>query len=827
MAYKTPGVYIKEVALFPPSVAQVETAISAFVGYTEKAADPNDKSLANVPVRIKSLVEFQFLFGGEYVPESYKVVINGTAVDSVTPDKRFYLFDSLRQFYDNGGGACYIVSVGSYKESIGFNALKGGIEKLKKVDEPTLLLSPDAVGLKDSSDDPDLSKFSDLQKELLTQCATLQDRFAILDILEGYLAEDVSNTPISNFRDKIGINNLSYGAAYYPWVTTSYSYNISFRQLHLYDISDKEVEDYDAYAKDDKEIGLIATLAQSLDDTDATINGTAYLKDLLSLYQQNIVSGTDVSINITAYLNLLARVVLSFSNAESQSLAGSDYRKEVNAIKADSDLTDAIAFLVSVEKNPKTITNTTARDIEELYFPLDHGWLGTTTTLDTTTDNVFGDIDPDETDFKTDKDGCLNIISALSDSSTIILDAYQRLLGAAVNKALVLRKGSAYLNDLLSEYKTNIALNKDVSINITAWLNLLARVALSFRNAEITSPDGSGYRKEISSIKADHVLTDAIAFLVSVEKNDGTIAKTIERNINEIKALYSSLDGGWLTETVLDITTPKTCDTVGVYDDSNTFTPAGQEGCLNIIKVLSDSSTIILNAFQRLLDAALHFEKQAEAAVFAGHVFFRGVHDKTLEYMRTLPPSGTIAGIYASVDQSRGVWKAPANVSINSIVAPAVKIDSKDQEDLNVHTSGKSVNAIRAFTGKGTLVWGARTLAGNDNEWRYVPVRRFFIMVEESTRKASEPFVFEPNDANTWVKVRAMIENFLILQWRTGALQGAKPDEAFYVRVGLNETMTPQDILEGNMIIEIGMAVVRPAEFIILRFSHKMQSGNG
>jgi phage tail sheath protein FI len=89
--------------------------------------------------------------------------------------------------------------------------------------------------------------------------------------------------------------------------------------------------------------------------------------------------------------------------------------------------------------------------------------------------------------------------------------------------------------------------------------------------------------------------------------------------------------------------------------------------------------------------------------------------------------------------------------------------------------------------------------------------------------KASEQFVFESNDANTWVRIRAMIENFLLLQWKAGALAGSKPEQAFYVRVGLGQTMTAQDILEGNMVIEIGMAVVRPAEFIILRFSHKMQ----
>lgn len=188
-----------------------------------------------------------------------------------------------------------------------------------------------------------------------------------------------------------------------------------------------------------------------------------------------------------------------------------------------------------------------------------------------------------------------------------------------------------------------------------------------------------------------------------------------------------------------------------------------------------------------------------------------------------LPPGPMVAGQYARVDSTRGVFKAPANVALTSVINPKIKISNAEQEDLNVHTSGKSINAIRAFIGKGTLIWGARTLAGNDNEWRYVPVRRFFNMAEESIKKATEQFVFEPNDANTWTKVKAMIENFLTLQWRGGALAGAKPEQAFYVKVGLNETMTALDILEGRMIVEIGMAVVRPAEFIILKFSHKMQ----
>jgi len=203
---------------------------------------------------------------------------------------------------------------------------------------------------------------------------------------------------------------------------------------------------------------------------------------------------------------------------------------------------------------------------------------------------------------------------------------------------------------------------------------------------------------------------------------------------------------------------------------------------------------------------------------------YRAIEAKIKKLYVTIPPSGAIAGVYARVDKDRGVWKAPANVGLKSVIGPTVKLTNKEQDDLNVDaTSGKSINAIRTFVGKGTLIWGARTFAGNDNEWRYIPVRRLYIFIEESVKKATEFVVFEPNDANTWLRVKTMIENFLTLQWRNGALAGAKPDDAFFVKVGLGQTMTALDILEGRMNIEIGMAAVRPAEFIILKFSHKLQ----
>jgi Phage tail sheath protein FI len=190
----------------------------------------------------------------------------------------------------------------------------------------------------------------------------------------------------------------------------------------------------------------------------------------------------------------------------------------------------------------------------------------------------------------------------------------------------------------------------------------------------------------------------------------------------------------------------------------------------------------------------------------------------------TLPPSPAIAGIIAKTDADRGVWKAPANVAVAGVYDVTDFVTDAEQASMNIDPgAGKSVNAIRPFHGKGILVWGARTLDGNSSEWKYVSVRRFFIMVEESAKKATEKFVFEPNDANTWTKVRAMTENYLTLLWREGALAGAKPEHAFFVKCGLGQTMTAQDILDGKLIVEIGMAAVRPAEFIILRFMHKLQ----
>jgi hypothetical protein len=322
--------------------------------------------------------------------------------------------------------------------------------------------------------------------------------------------------------------------------------------------------------------------------------------------------------------------------------------------------------------------------------------------------------------------------------------------------------------------------------------------------------------KAISDYLGSPTLKDSVKRLAAHSKlaapNDMIII-TAGPIFNSASALFGYADGAAL---LADGTLP------AVAAEYAAATDAKSRGMVAFSAAYSALSEAIA-CFKSVHASINSFEKTLNDALNAAFGKFKELAEKGAEALNLIPPSGAIAGIYAKVDNERGVWKAPANVSLSAVNGPAVRISHEQQGEYNVDVNaGKSINIIRAFTGKGTLVWGARTLAGNDNEWRYVSVRRFFNFVEESVKKATEQFVFEPNDANTWVRVQAMIENFLTTLWRQGALQGVKPEHAFYVAVGLGKTMTPLDILEGRMIVEIGMAAVRPAEFIILRFSHKM-----
>lgn len=181
----------------------------------------------------------------------------------------------------------------------------------------------------------------------------------------------------------------------------------------------------------------------------------------------------------------------------------------------------------------------------------------------------------------------------------------------------------------------------------------------------------------------------------------------------------------------------------------------------------------------------------------------------------TLPPSSAVAGIYAQVDHRGGVWKSPANLPLAAVVRPKIKYSAEEQGPLNVDAAtGKSINVIRTFGNKGTLLWGARTLDGNNDDWRYIAVRRLFIRIERDLKLIASTAITQANNSRTWARIKTVIESYLDQLWQNGALSGTKAADAYFTQVGQDETMTAQDLS-----IKVGVAVFRPAEFITVTFT--------
>lgn len=642
--YRTPDVYIEEISVFPPSVAEVETAIPAFIGYTAKATRVIAGDLLKVATPIKSLLEFEALFGaGPEVSVSSVVINESNNFVSSTISNSYYLYDSLRLFFDNGGGNAYIVSVGTYGASIDRDQLKLGVDAVSKVDEPTILLFPDAATL----DGDDLAA---VQQHALQQCGNLKDRVALLDTR--------SDDPLgSTFRNKIGINNLKYGAAYSPWLKLNYSKNVGYADIKSVITKGGASVTLQSLTSDAGLLGLLNNLDNVQDDV------------------------SSIATRITGAVGLGKTVASRFGE------------------------------LVTAYQSAKTGANLQA---------------------------VFA------------------YLYALAQ----LVDGFIKVGSDLKNTALKSDIGSTIGAVLKPAYTTLIALEKEADGKLTVEPYTVQWDIIPVTPSATQWGDIFGASSPAASTTGVPASADT-----------------------DIKVLDAALAG------------------------------------------INKAYTVIASAISGVVTGAASYGSNYEQNLLDNFSVFANIIKGINNTLTSAPPSGAIAGIYAMVDSQRGVWKAPANVSLNSVIEPTTYFDSSETEDLNVDAvAGKSINAIRAFSGKGTLVWGARTLAGNDNEWRYVSVRRFFNMVEESVKKSTYWAVFEPNDANTWVKVRGMIENYLTQKWREGALAGASPKEAFFVRVGLGVTMSAQDILEGRMNVEIGMAVVRPAEFIILKFSHKLQT---
>jgi phage tail sheath protein FI len=306
----------------------------------------------------------------------------------------------------------------------------------------------------------------------------------------------------------------------------------------------------------------------------------------------------------------------------------------------------------------------------------------------------------------------------------------------------------------------------------------------------------------------------AILDLAKQTPNDSNsdIVNAFRTKLNSTCLNYGAAYYPWLNTTVVQYD-EVTFENLDASVDLENVLPASETKAIQLIK----NYKAVLNPDAK---AKLNFHR----SLIATSKTYTDIVGKIRNYLNELPPSGAMAGIYSSVDNSRGVWKAPANVSFGFVNSPTAQLTKDEQEELNIDAvTGKSINAIRSFPGNGVLVWGARTLDGNSQEWRYISVRRTMIMVEQSIKLGMGSYVFEPNDANTWVTVKSMIENFLNNLWKQGALAGAKPEHAYNVQVGLGTTMTANDILDGTMRVTVMLALLRPAEFIQVTLEQQMQ----
>ncbi|NOR11358.1 MAG: phage tail protein, partial [Desulfovibrionaceae bacterium] len=609
MNYKTPGVYVEEISLFPPSVAEVATAIPAFIGYTEKAKFKG-KDLAGLAVEVSSLVEFEERFGKGPAIEVDKVTLTeSNTVSEVETDTTYQLYDSMRLYFRNGGGRCYIVSVGQYgkspKDEIKKEAIESGLGVIAKEDEPTMLLFPDATRL-------DGTKLYDLQQIALKQAADLGDRFVIMDLLENLAT--TAKEEYKEFRNNIGINNLAYGAAYTPYLEAGLPKEVKYRNTK------------DSLFKFGGKVKLV-----SLTEEPGVKSTIQSLEDLIA------------------------------DEARLQTI--------INTIKGTSSPTLQEAYQAKVNDFKDVLADGAATD-----------------------DNVR---------------------SAFKDLCTLCYN--------------VLGQGFDDLASGTGDLKGTGAKSLHYVLN--------SKFAAEFADIATTL---NSYLKD-----ADHV------------------------DLNEMYNSFSWNAADWSTVTDSTATPPKTFDWtasawISLFDSANVTANTTIYGSDPATKArLSSAESAVSALFKRLSGAvgdlqltAASLEKEKETLLLQQMPTYKNIVRAIDDDLTVVPPSAAIAGIYCFVDKTRGVWKAPANVSLSNVAKLTERIDDEEQADLNVDVNaGKSINAIRLFTGRGNIVWGARTLAGNDNEWRYISVRRFFNMVEESVKKSTNWAVFEPNDASLWTKI--------------------------------------------------------------------------
>ncbi|WP_227270653.1 phage tail sheath C-terminal domain-containing protein [Roseobacter weihaiensis] len=779
MVMKTPGVYIVEKSAFPNSVVQVATAVPAFIGYTEMAMNGN-VSLHETPMKITSISEFHSYFGGAPDPmfklqpfeerisaqpygddadmavaaELPQAVFttNGPAgtekFELIQTNTAYTLYSAMRAFFLNGGGTCYVTSIGSYSDPIDAAAMLKAIKGLEKEPEPTMLVIPETTRLNRQNS-------LKVQQQMLAHCGlTMKNRFAILDIHGGYLDErSPRGDPIASFRNDAGANYLDYGAAYYPWLDSA-----------VYQSRDFTFENIELGSRNK----FISLLKRSVGMDKALV------PEILK------IGTAEVSGDFT----------ISVASGGVSVLKASD-------IHAADDLADTGELQYVIDGEPTALQ---AQMKGKLVSGAKNASADTLRKADAIFTFTQKDID----------DGKIRFVHEVTDgqkgSFELVITDNEGVKTSA--RKIVVAPGSDViaLPDVIKQKPVKVSVAEDgATIDGVVLLGADAIDEVAVKNAD----DGvQTARKALAD--ADEGADTAPLQQAVTDAEEAAVAKVKDQTVTR-KGV-----GTWTVDGSSVVFAPNSDFRGSETTVRYKLIVGGELSEAREIKVLVDGITEDSAPPDPMTGT---IDKTMRATV----PLYTDVMNAITKYMNVMPPAAAMAGVYTAVDNTRGVWKAPANVSVAGVTGPMVNIDHGQQENLNVSTTGKSINAIRPFVGEGTLVWGARTLDGNSLDWRYINVRRTMIMIEESIRLAAKAYVFEPNTANTWVTIRSMIENFLTSVWKAGGLAGAVPTDAFSVHVGLGETMTPVDILEGKLLVTVLVAVSRPAEFIEITFQQQMQ----
>lgn len=211
-----------------------------------------------------------------------------------------------------------------------------------------------------------------------------------------------------------------------------------------------------------------------------------------------------------------------------------------------------------------------------------------------------------------------------------------------------------------------------------------------------------------------------------------------------------------------------------------------------------------------------------DAMLTAALPLYQVIKQQAAQLMNIAAPSGAIAGIWARNDMENGVWNAPANIAVTGVSGPLYVMNDIEQGSFNAPVNGQAIDVIRWQPGRGTVVWGARTMDGNSLDYRYIQVRRTLIYIEQTIKQALMGYVFAANDATTWATVTSSLGAFLTGLWQQGGLIGAKASDAYTVECGVGSTMTAQDVLNGYMVVGVTVQLVHPSEFIALTFKQMM-----